>query len=346
MRRRFTIGSVLLAALAATALLASGVAAARTAANDLRGAGATFPAPLIAEWVKDWSSKSGVQITYSPIGSGGGIASITARTVDFGASDAPLSEDQFRACNGCVQIPWALSATSIPYNIPGVRNNLRITGPLLAQIYLGQITNWNDQQLRALNPGVALPDLKITPVYRSDSSGTSFNFTEYLTKVSPEWSSRVGRGTQVNFPAGIGARGSSGVAGVVTRTPGALTYVDVAYSLANKLYFFSVRNRAGKFASPGLRGIQAAADAVKTVPANNELSIVDPPAANKLAYPISTYTYALLPLRSAKAAELKQFVTYAISAGQKFGPKLLFAPLPKQVRLAALRTLKQIQPQT
>lgn len=171
--------SVLLV-LALGILAAAGAAAARRADDSLTGAGSTFVAPLVAQWVNEWGGKSGVQMTYAPIGSGGGIASITARTVDFGASDAPLSTDQFAACNGCVQIPWALSATAVAYNIPGAKPHLHITGPVLADIYLGKIRKWNDPAITKLNPGVNLPDLDITPVYRSDGSGTSYNFTDYL----------------------------------------------------------------------------------------------------------------------------------------------------------------------
>jgi phosphate transport system substrate-binding protein len=332
-------------ALAASALVATtGALAGGTskAAGSLSGAGSSFVAPLVSQWQKDYPEKTGTSITYNPIGSGGGIAAITARTVDFGASDAPLTADQFAACKGCVQIPWALSSTAILYNLPNVPNNLKITGAIVAQIYLGQITNWNSPQIKALNPKVSLPDLKITPVYRSDNSGTSYNFTDYLSTVSPAWKSKIGKGVNANWPTGVGGRGSSGVAGVVKNTAGAIGYADVAYALANKLKFMSVKNKAGKFVTPGLRAIAAAASTVKSVPANNELSIVDPPAAQKLAYPICTFTYIILPTKSDKSADLRKFVFYALTAGQKFGPKLLFQPIPKVVLVASEKTLKQI----
>ncbi len=333
-------------ALAVTALAATTGALAGSSAKtagSLSGAGSTFVAPLVSQWQKDYPDKAGVSITYNPIGSGGGIASITSRTVDFGASDAPLTPDQFAACKGCVQIPWALSSTSILYNLPNVPNNLKITGPIIAQIYLGQITTWSDPQIKALNPKVNLPDLKITPVYRSDNSGTSYNFTDYLSTVSPAWKSKIGTGVNANWPAGVGGRGSSGVAGVVKNTEGAIGYADVAYSLANHLKFMSVKNKAGKFVTPGLRAIAAAASTVKSVPADNKLSIVDPPAANRLAYPICTFTWVIVPTKSDKAADIRKFVFYALTAGQKFGPKLLFVPIPKVVLVAAEKTLKKVQ---
>lgn len=325
---------------AAVAALAAPTA---QAGDSLTGAGATFPFPLISQWQKDYEAKTGVKVNYNPIGSGGGIAAITNRIVDFGASDAPLTPDQFTACKGCVQIPWALSSTSIAYNLPDVPNNLKISGKVLAGIYLGKITKWNDPAITALNSKIKLPDLKITPVFRSDGSGTTYNFTDYLSAVSPEWRSKVGTSTQVSFPTGIGAKGSSGVAGVVTRTEGALTYVDVAYALTSRIKFMSVQNRAGKFVTPGLRAIEAAASTITKVPATGEMHIVNPPATNPLAYPICTFTYVLLPTKTDKAKELRRFVFYALTQGQRLGPKLLFVPIPKPVLVAAEKTLTQVK---
>jgi phosphate transport system substrate-binding protein len=352
MKRKLLLLAVAAGALAAVggfSVATSSASSAKVTADTLSGAGATFPFPLISKWQQDYPAKTGVEINYNPIGSGGGIAAITARTVDFGASDAPLSPDQFNACNGCVQVPWALSATSVAYNLNSVPNHLRMTGPVLANIYLGNIKNWNDPAIKKLNPKISLPSTAITPVYRSDGSGTTYNFTDYLSAVSPAWKSKVGNSTQVNFPTGIGARGSSGVAGVVTRTEGALTYVDVAYSLKNKLAFMSMKNASGSFVLPGLRQIKAAVSDIKTekVPANNEMHIVNPPKGKKtkFAYPICTFTYVILPKKTDKAAMLKRFVNYAINPtqGQKFGPPLLFAPLPYNVQLAGVKTLKQVQ---
>ena len=262
--------ALLVAALAcaSVALMAAGVSGAavdgtaKTNAGTLTGAGATFPYPLISKWIPAYDQAAGTQINYSPIGSGGGIAAITARTVDFGASDAPLSPDQFTACKGCIQIPWALSATAVIYNVPGAPQGLKLSPAVIAQIYLGFIKKWNSPSIRKDNPGVNLPDLNITPVYRSDSSGTTYNFTDFLSKASPGWKTRVGNSTTVNWPTGVGARGSSGVAGVVSRTEGAVMYADVAYALANKLKFAKVKNSAGKWTLPGLRSINAAAASV------------------------------------------------------------------------------------
>jgi phosphate transport system substrate-binding protein len=334
-----------LGALVGVALAATSGAFAAKSATTLTGAGSTFVSPLVSLWASDYASKTGVQIAYSPVGSGAGIAAITARQVDFGASDAPLSPDQFNACNGCVQIPWALSATSIIYNLPGVPNNLHMTGPVLAQIYLGQIKKWDDSAIKALNPKVTLPSTDITPVYRSDNSGTTYNFTDYLSAVSGAWKSKVGIGVNANWPAGQGGRGSSGVSGVVSNTQGAIGYVDVAFALKNRLKFMAVKNASGAYTTPGLRGISAAASTVKKVPTTNEMHIVNPPKADKRAYPISTFTYVILPMKSSKSSDLRKFVFYAVNPtqGQKLGPKLLFAPLPKVVLVAAEKTLKKIQ---
>jgi phosphate transport system substrate-binding protein len=310
--------------------------------GTLNGAGSTFVFPLVSTWSPVYDAATGTHVNYNPIGSGGGIAAISNRTVDFGASDAPLSPDQFKACNGCVQIPWALSATSVAYNVDGVNTHLHMSGAVLAEIYLGEITQWNDPAIKKLNKGVNLPSEKITPVFRSDSSGTTYNFTDYLSSVSPAFKSKVGKGTQVNFPVGTGGRGSSGVSAVLARTNGSITYVDVAYSLKNHFKFFAMQNRSGKFALPGLRGIQSAAATVTKVPPGNELSIVNPSKGYKNAYPICTYSYVILPLKTNNAPALRKFVFWALTGGQKYGRKLLFQPIPKPVLVAAEKTLTKI----
>ena len=329
MKKSLAAGLALVALVVATVVATGATAApAKTQAGTLTGAGATFPFPLISKWIPEVGKAYDINITYSPTGSGAGIAAITARTVDFGASDAPLSSSQLDACKGCVVIPWALSATSIPYNLPGLNGRLRLTGPVLAQIYLGEITNWNDQRIRALNPGRNLPDTKITPVFRSDGSGTTYNFTEYLSSVSPTWKDKVGVNTSVSFPTGVGARGSSGVAGVVRNTPGALTYVDVAYSLANKFEFAldaepgrQVRD-AGPSRHPGLRSRSCRSK----VTSLNQLKIVDPPrAAGPLAYPIVTFTYVIAPTQSEQGGRPPQVHLLGGDAGPEVRPA---APLP------------------
>jgi phosphate transport system substrate-binding protein len=228
------------------------------------------------------------------------------------------------------------------YNLNGVKNLLHVDGPTLAKIYLGQITMWDDPALKKLNPGVSLPAVKIAVVHRSDNSGTTFNFTDYLSKVSPAWKSGPGNGVAVSWPTGTGARGSSGVAAAVAQTPGSVGYVDVAYALANHLKFFAVKNRSGVYATPGIRGILAAASSDQKPDATNALSIVDPPAKFREAYPISTYSYVIVPLQTPKAKELKTFIFWALTKGQAFGPKLVFAPVPKPVLVVGEKTLTRV----
>ena len=315
----------------------------RSTSGEISGAGATFPAPLIAVWQQRYQAAKDVKVNYNAIGSGGGISAITNKTVDFGASDAPLTPDQFKACNGCVQLPWVLSATSVMYNMP-LKNNLRMTGPILADIYLGKIKNWNDSRIKKINPGVSIPSKDITVDYRSDGSGTTYNFASYLNTVSREWKSKVGKGTTVNWPTGVGARGSSGVSGVISRTEGAIGYADIAYALKNHLKFFSMQNRSGRFTRPGLVGIKAASLADRKFSPTNELSIVNPPPGKRFlrAYPICTYSYVLLRIQSPKAALLKPFVTWALTSGQAFGPPLVFQPVPSYVVARGKATLKKV----
>jgi len=339
-------GLALIAAAAVTLLAVAAAAVAKSNDTKLTGAGSTFVSPLISAWTPGIGQAYGYDITYGPIGSGGGIAAITSRTVDFGASDAPLSKDQFDACKGCAQIPWALSATSVAYNVPGAPVHLKLSGPVLANIFLGKIDKWDDPAIQKLNRGSKLPSLRITPVYRSDASGTTFNFTDYLSTVSPEFKSKVGNATQVSFPTGVGARGSSGVTGVVSRTEGAVTYVDVAFALKNKIRFAAIQNAAGKFTYPGLRAISAAAATVtrKTLGADNAASIVNPPKSQPTAYPICTFTYVIVPLKTDKAAELRKFVFWALTQGQKpqYTAKLLFVAIPKPVLVQAEKTIKTV----
>ena len=317
-----------------------------TGAAALTGAGSTLVAPLVSVWTGPLRSATGIDVRYSGIGSGGGIQSISSRTVDFGASDAPLTPDQASKCNGCVQIPWALSATTLSYDVPGAPNDLRLTGPVIAGIFLGRITSWNDPRIARLNPGVRLPGLKITPVFRSDGSGDTYAFTDYLSRVAPGWRSKVGNATSVQFPAGLGGKGNSGVAGIISRTQGALGYISAAYALPNGLHVAAIQNAAGAFVAPSLAGIAAAAAAVKSVPANDELHIVDPPAASRGAYAISTFTYVIVPRTTSKAATLKRFVDWAVTSGQSptYTGRLIFAPVPPAVRRAAETAAASLRP--
>jgi phosphate transport system substrate-binding protein len=337
-RRTFAV----LAALGA-ALVLTTTAGARQSGGSLVGAGSSFVAPLVSAWTPKVDSAFGLKVTYGPIGSGGGIQQIMNRTVDFGASDAPLTPDQFAGCKGCVQIPWALSATSIAYRGDALPNHIRLDGNTVAGIFLGKIKNWNDPAIKSLNKGKALPDLQITVIHRSDNSGTTYNLTEYLNSVSRQWKSGVGKGVAVDWPVGVGARGSSGVSAALSQTNGGITYVDVAYSLKNHFKFAAIKNRAGVFQLPGLRAIAAAgATILRVAPNNGGISIVNPAKRQPLAYPICTFTYVIVPKQTAKAKELKQFVRWALTKGQASGPKLLFSPIPKVVLNASLKTLNLV----
>jgi phosphate transport system substrate-binding protein len=312
-----------------------------TASAGLTGAGSTLVAPLMASWTKGFEASGGTSVKYGAVGSGTGIAQVTARTVDFGASDAPLTGEQASACGGCVQIPWALSATGVGINIPGLRK-VNLSGPVLAEIYLGKIKKWNDQKLKKINPGVKLPGTKITPVFRSDGSGDTYAFTDYLSKVSGTWKSQVGFSTSVGFKAGVGAKGNSGVTSAVSKTPGAIGYISASYLIAAGLGAAAIQNNAGNFEFPNLRNIESAASVVTRVPASNTISITNPPKQAKTAYPISTFTYAVVPHDAPQKSDVQKFLNYDITTGQKFGASLDFAPLPAAVLSAAKRAIASL----
>ncbi len=337
-------GSIALAAVVVAAASACGSSGGTTTVTEtggsgqpsdkgvLVGAGSTFVAPLVQQWEADYvNSPAAVTITYGAIGSGGGIDQITARTVDFGASDAPLSSDQAAACKGCIQIPWSLGAVAITYNVKGLSNKIHLTGPVIAAMFMGKITSWNDPEIAKLNPGVSLPDTHVTPVYRSDGSGTSFAFTDWLTKVSPDWANSVGTSTQPPFPTGTGAEHSSGVVAAVQATDGAVTYVDLAYVTANGLQYALLQNAAGKYPEPGVASVTAAAKVGTTNP-DGSISLVNPPASAADAYPDATFTYVIVPQDSPKASTLKAFLQYAVGpTGQGFGPDLGYPKLPSSI---------------
>jgi phosphate transport system substrate-binding protein len=332
----------LVIAACAAAAFALGATATAQADGSLTGAGSTFVAPLMNQWAKDFQTKAGASITYGAVGSGAGISQITARTVDFGASDAPLNPTQRAACNACVQIPWALGGVGMSFRIDGV-SKLNLTGPVISKIYQGQITNWNDPQIKALNKGVNLPDLKITPAFRSDGSGTTYAFANYLSRIDAGWRNKYGYSTSVGFPTGVGGKGNDGIAAIVNSTNGTIGYLEISYIIVRGLNAAAVKNAAGKFVFPNLKNLKAAGDAVKKVPASNEMHIVNPPKQYPKAYPISSFTYAIVPTSSPKAALLKQFIAYALTTGQKFGPALDYAPMPKVVVDAGKATLKKIR---
>jgi phosphate transport system substrate-binding protein len=331
------------AAVAVVAVTTAGAASAKTTSGSVNGAGSTFVAPLVTKWVAPAKSALGITLSYNPVGSGGGVSAITNKQVDFGASDAPLS--QFSpTCTSCVQIPWALAGTAVIYNLSGQPRFMHMSGSVLAKIYMGKITNWSNKAIKKLNPGKKLPNKTITVVHRSDSSGTTFNFTDYLAHVSKAWKSKVGAGTAVSWPTGEGEAKSAGVAGAVRTTPGSIGYVDVYYAVHNHLGVMKLQNRAKKFVLPRAKGILAAA-ALDTHPAKDgSLSIVNPPAKKKFtsAYPICTYTYVDVQRSSADAANIKKLLTWAVTKGQKFGPAIIFEPLPKAVVAFDKKQIKKI----
>jgi len=317
-------------------------------ASTLIGAGSTLVAPLLQSWASTYDSMFNVAITYGPIGSGGGIQQITARSVNFGASDAPMTPQEASACKGCLEIPWALAGTAVAYHVQGVPNKLKLTGPVLAKIFTGQITSWNDPEIAHLNPGVNLPSTHITPVHRTDGSGDTYAFTSFLSKVDPQFQSKIGNATTVNWPGGTGAKGNSGVGGVIQSTNGAIGYIAIAYVLQNSFDFALVQNAAGQYPVPSPTSFTEAANSVKTIPAGGTagISLTNPPASAKGAYPISTFTYVIVPKTgesAAVSAGLKKFIGWAITTGQEGVDKLEFAPLPSKVVAADKKTIELIQ---
>jgi phosphate transport system substrate-binding protein len=333
------------AVLAAALTAGAGVASAKTSGGTLTGAGSSLIAPALAVWQPLYSQARGVNVQYSAIGSGGGIAAITARTVDFGASDAPLTPDQATACKGCLQIPWALTATVPVYNVPGVHDTqLKLDGRTLAAIFLGHVKTWDAASIKKLNPGLKLPHMPIAVVHRSDSSGDTYVFTDYLSKVSPGWKHQVGAATSVAWPVGVGGAKNSGVAGLVASTPGSIGYVSDAYALQNHLAKAEMKNAAGRYTLPSVTSIEAAAQMVSKVPADNNISLTNPPASPKYksAWPLSTFTYAIVPQTTPQAHDLKNFISWALTHGQAPIRKWVFAPMPLAVVKAANRSLAKI----
>jgi phosphate transport system substrate-binding protein len=340
---RITLALAAAGLVAALAVVMAGAASAKSSSGSVNGAGSTFVQPLVTKWESPVQSDLGLSLNYNGVGSTGGVSAITNKQVDFGASDAPLS--QFNpTCTTCVQIPWALAATGVIYHLSGLQH-LKMTGSVLAQIYMGKITTWNAPAIQKLNKGVNLPSTSITVVHRSDGSGTTFNFTDYLSHVSHTWKSQVGTGTSVAWPAGEGEPKSAGVAGAVRTTPGAIGYVDVYYAVHNKLGLMAVKNRSGKFVLPKAKGINAAAQ-LDTHPAKDgSLSIVNPPKSKKYrnAYPICTYTYVDVQKSSGgNAVNIKKLLSWAITKGQSYGPALIFEPLPKPVVTFDKKQIKKI----
>jgi phosphate transport system substrate-binding protein len=316
-------------------LLVAGWSAEPVAAQILmNGAGATFPYPIYSKWFDEYAKlDQGVRFNYQSIGSGGGIRQITARTVDFGASDGPMTDDQLQRAPGeLLHVPTVLGAVVATYNLPG-NPKLRFAPDVLAGIFLGKITKWNDPRIAAATPGISLPDQSILVVHRSDGSGTTYIWTDYLSKVSPEWDAKVGRGTSVNWPVGLGGKGNEGVAGQIKNTPGALGYVELAYAIKNNLPAASVRNAVGKFVEPSVETTTAAAaGAARSMPEDFRVSLTNAPGDN--AYPIASFTWLLVyrdQPDEAKGKALVKFLWWMIHDGQRYAANLFYAPLPSVV---------------
>ncbi|MEW6661127.1 MAG: phosphate ABC transporter substrate-binding protein PstS [Bacillota bacterium] len=315
-------------------------------AVTLNGAGASFPYPLYSKWIAEYRKTAPhVAIDYQSIGSGGGIKGITDQTLDFAGSDAVMKDEQLASAPGVIfHIPTVMGAVVVTFNLEGIQTGLKMTPEVVADIFLGNIKKWNDNKITALNPDVRLPNLDIVIVHRSDGSGTTSIFTDYLSSVSPIWKEKVGKGTSVQWPTGIGAKGNEGVAGTVKQTPGAVGYVELAYALQNKLPYAFIQNQAGRFVEPTLDTVTAAAaGAAANMPADMRVSIVNAPGEN--SYPIAGYTYLLVyrdQKDKAKGAELVKFLWWAIHDGEKMAKDLLYAPLPENVVKLAEAKIKEI----
>ena len=337
--------------IAATALAAASLATNPLAAQSevrITGAGATFPYPIYSKWVLEYTkTRPNIEINYQSIGSGGGIRQFIDHTVDFGATDGPMADSQIASVGGNVlHIPTVLGAVAPVYNLPGLTQQLRFTPDILAGIFLGQITMWNDSRIAAANPGVQLPNTDVVVVHRSDGSGTTFIFTDYLAKVSSDWLRRVGRGTAVNWPVGLGGRGNEGVATTVRRTPGAVGYVELVYALQNRIPYGLVRNRSGQFIDATLQSTTAAAAAaVADLAADTDFRVSITDAAGAEAYPIASFTWILLPKQMtdlARARALLEFLWWATHDAQRFATALGYAPLPARVVQLVETRLKSV----
>jgi phosphate transport system substrate-binding protein len=329
----------------ATMLFAATVAQAQTVQMD--GAGATFPYPIYSKWFSEYNKlHPNVQINYQSIGSGGGIKQLTSQTVFFGASDGPMTDEQLKAAPDAVlHLPTVLGGVVPVYNIPSVTSELKFNGEILADIFLGKITKWNDPALAKENPGVKLPATDITVAHRADGSGTTYIFVDFLSKVSPEWKQKVGVGTSVQWPAGVGGKGNEGVAGLVKQTPGALGYVELIYALQNKIAYGSVRNQAGEYVKASLASVTAAAaGASQAMPPDFRVSITNAPGRG--VYPIASFTWLLVyehPKDKTRAGTLVDFVKWALTDGQRYCAELGYAPLPDSVVRLEKAALQKIQ---
>ncbi|HEX5726536.1 MAG TPA: phosphate ABC transporter substrate-binding protein PstS [Longimicrobiaceae bacterium] len=316
---------------------------ARGGVTTLTGAGATFPYPIYSAWFAEYGKQHPVRVNYQSIGSGGGIRQVIEKTVDFGASDAPMTDAELGEAPGTLHVPTVLGSVAVTYNLAGLAQPLRLDGATLAAVYLGRVRKWNAPEIAALNPGVALPDADILPVYRTDGSGTTYVFTDYLAAVSPEWKQQVGTGKSVRWPAGLGAKGNEGVTGQVKQSPGSIGYVELAYALQNGLPATALRNQAGQFVQPSVEATSAAAADLTAQLRDHpdfRLSIVNAPGAQ--AYPVSAFTYLLVPAHfeeCARARALVELVRWTLTQGGDLARSLHYAPLPEAVRGPVLETL-------
>ena len=314
--------------------------------TTLNGAGATFPNPMYQKWFSEYhKTHPDVQFNYQSIGSGGGIRQVLAQTVDFGASDGPMTDEQLsQAKTKILHIPTVLGAVVPAYNVPGVQGDLKFTPEALAGIFLGKITTWNDPALTKPNPGVNLPNQTIIVVHRSDGSGTTYIFTDYLAKISSEWQNGPGKGTSVKWPVGLGGKGNEGVAGMIRQMQGGIGYVELIYAVQNNISYGSVKNASGSFVKASLESVTAAAASAKSMPADFRVSITNAPG--KDAYPISSFTWLLVPEKSKEAAKgkiLADFLAWMVDDGQKMTAELTYAPLPESVATKVKGTIKQVQ---
>lgn len=331
------------------ASLISVLALPMAAQTSLTGAGATFPAPIYQKWFSAYQAIGNVQINYQPNGSGGGIKAVTEGTVDFGASDMPLTDEQLKAYRdkhgfNVLLFPTVLGAVVPSYNLPGVSAQLNFTPEALARIFLGSITMWNDQAIANANAGVKLPSQPIIVVHRSDGSGTTFCWTDYLSKVSPAWKSKVGKNTSVNWPTGIGGKGNDGVEGLIKQQPGSIGYVELIYAVRNHMPYGKLKNKAGEFVNADLKSVSAAAAALKSMPPDFRASITD--EAGNGVYPISTFTWLLVPEKMPDAAKQKGlvgFLGWALTKGQNSVEALDYARLPQQVVAAEEKVLARLK---
>ncbi len=316
------------------------------AQTTLNGAGATFPYPMYSKWFSEYHKlHPDIQINYQSIGSGGGIRQVINGTVDFGASDGPMTDDMLKeAKTKILHMPTVLGADVPAYNIPGVTAELKFTPDALAGIFLGKITKWDDKAITSANPGVNLPDKDIIVVHRSDGSGTTYIWTDYLSKISPEWQSQVGKGTSVKWPIGLGGKGNEGVAGSIRQLQGSIGYVELIYAVQNNITYGSVRNAAGNFVKASLESVTAAAASAPKMPADFRVSITNAPG--KDAYPISSFTWLLIPAQSKDAAKgkiLADFLNWMVTDGQKMTAALSYAPLPEGVVQKEKEAIKQVR---